>query len=315
MAKAATDKLKDETKVLKAMAKKNAPAKPARATKAKSARAAAKPIKERIQRKKTTNPRLAKGKIWLIEETLAIYKEPRTKKWIAQRAPRPNYRRTIDQRLEAKTLNGAVIEAMNLYHDNGFVRKAPPISRARALRAVKDLIAWTGDNPEREGLKGTPDRVVRAYEEFFAGYTTNPDEILATTFAESGGYDEMIALVDIPFESHCEHHMVPFVGKVHIAYWPDKSVVGISKLARLVEAYGRRLQIQEKMTTQIADTLQTILNPLGVIVVIEATHMCMTARGVKKQGVKMKTSRAHGIFRDNDKVRNEFFGMIRDGKD
>ncbi len=310
-------KLESEKKVLKKMAKKSAAKKavPRKRRAAPEVNTATRTTKKRVMASKQSDPRMIDGKIWLIEETLSIYKEPRTKKWIAQRAPRPNHRRSIDKKLEAQTLEGAVIEAMNLYYDNGFGRKAPMISRARALSAVRDLLSWAGDDPNREGLKGTPDRVVRAYEEFFSGYSDNPDDILKTQFAESGGYDEMVALVDIPFESHCEHHMVPFVGKCHIAYWPDKHVVGISKLARLVETFGRRLQIQEKMTTQIADTLQTILNPNGVAVFIEATHMCMTARGVKKHGVKIKTSRYHGVFKDDDKVRNEFFGMIRDSKD
>jgi hypothetical protein len=209
-AKAASPKVKKEKKALKAMGKRSKPASPSRTTARATARKAAVPIKERIQRKKTTNPRLASGKVWLIEETLCVYKKPRTKKWYAQLAPRPNHPRSIDKQLGAITLNGAVIEAMTIYYDNGFDRKKPRVSRRIALQAVRDLISWTNDDPNREGLIGTPDRVVRAYEEFFSGYTDNPDEILKTQFAESGGYDEMVALVDIPFESHCEHHMVPF---------------------------------------------------------------------------------------------------------
>ncbi|MFP6850471.1 MAG: GTP cyclohydrolase I FolE [Pseudomonas sp.] len=183
-------------------------------------------------------------------------------------------------------------------------------SREQAEAAVRTLIRWAGDDPEREGLHDTPKRVVRAYEDFFSGYGADPAEILARTFSEVEGYDEMIVLKDIRFESHCEHHMVPFIGKAHIAYLPDRRVVGISKLARLIELYGKRLQIQEKMTVQIADTLQNILQPLGVAVVIEATHQCMTTRGVHKPGVALVTSRMLGAFRDNPATRREFMGII-----
>src|SRR5438128_7399168 len=183
-------------------------------------------------------------------------------------------------------------------------------SRQEAEQAVRTLIRWAGDDPEREGLRDTPARVARAYEEFFAGYEQDPAEILKRTFSEVEGYDEMIVMSDIRFESHCEHHMVPIIGKAHIGYLPDKRVVGISKLARLVEVYARRLQVQEKMTVQIADTLQEILQPKGVAVVIEAAHQCMTTRGVHKPGVGLITSRMVGAFRDDPSTRREFLAVI-----
>jgi GTP cyclohydrolase I len=183
-------------------------------------------------------------------------------------------------------------------------------SREEAEDAVRTLIRWAGDNPRREGLIDTPARVVRSYEEFFAGYKDDPSQILARTFSEVEGYDEMIVLTDIRFESHCEHHMVPIIGKAHVAYMPRHRVVGISKLARLVEVYAKRLQIQEKMTVQIADTLNDILQPNGVAVVIEASHQCMTTRGVHKQGVAMVTSRMLGAFRDNPSTREEFLALV-----
>ena len=183
-------------------------------------------------------------------------------------------------------------------------------SRATAEEAVRTLIRWAGDDPDREGLVGTPDRVVRSYEEFFAGYGEDPREILQRTFEEIDGYDEMVVLRDIRIESHCEHHMVPIIGRVHVAYLPDRRVVGISKLARVVETYARRLQIQEKMTAQIANTIDEVLCPRGVAVVIEAAHQCMTTRGVHKAGVTMVTSRMLGAFRDDVDTRREFLGMI-----
>ena len=192
-------------------------------------------------------------------------------------------------------------------------RKKPAIarpSREEAEAAVRTLILWAGDDPDREGLRDTPGRVVRAYEEFFAGYLQDPREVLKKTFSEVGGYDEMIVMNDIRFESHCEHHMVPIIGKVHIGYLPDKRVIGISKLARLVEVYAKRLQVQEKMTVQIADTLQEILQPKGVAVVIEASHQCMTTRGVHKPGVGLVTSRMVGAFRDDPSTRREFLAVI-----
>jgi GTP cyclohydrolase I len=183
-------------------------------------------------------------------------------------------------------------------------------ARAEAEAAVRTLIRWAGDDPDREGLLDTPARVARAYEEFFEGYRMDPAGILARTFEEIDGYDEMIVLKDIRFESYCEHHMVPIIGKAHVAYLPRHRVVGISKLARLVDAYGKRLQIQEKMTVQIADTLQEILQPKGVAVMIEASHQCMTTRGVHKPGVAMVTSRMLGAFREDPATRREFLAII-----
>jgi len=183
-------------------------------------------------------------------------------------------------------------------------------TRQQAEEAVRTLIRWAGDDPSREGLRDTPARVTRAYEEFFAGYGQDPAEILKRTFSEVEGYDEMIVMSDIRFESHCEHHMVPIIGKAHVGYLPDKRVVGISKLARLVEVYARRLQVQEKMTVQIADTLQEILQPRGVAVVIEAAHQCMTTRGVHKPGVGLVTSRMVGAFRDDPSTRREFLAVL-----
>jgi GTP cyclohydrolase I len=183
-------------------------------------------------------------------------------------------------------------------------------SRDEAEEAVRTLIRWAGDDPEREGLVGTPDRVVRSYEEFFAGYQEDPVELLARTFEETDGYDEMVLLKDIRFESHCEHHMVPIIGVCHVAYLPRNRVVGISKLARVLEVYAKRLQIQEKMTAQIANTIQEVLDPLGVAVVVEAQHQCMTTRGVHKPGVSMVTSRMLGVFRDDPSTRREFMSLI-----
>ena len=183
-------------------------------------------------------------------------------------------------------------------------------SRDEAIAAVRTLIRWAGDDPDREGLLETPDRVVRSYAEFFSGYGQDPKEILAKTFSEVDGYDEMIVMNDIRFESHCEHHMAPIIGTAHIGYLPDKRVVGISKLARLVDVYARRLQIQEKMTVQIADTLQEVLQPKGVGVVVEAAHQCMTTRGVHKPGAALVTSRMLGAFRKDVSTRREFLAII-----
>ena len=183
-------------------------------------------------------------------------------------------------------------------------------SRKEAEAAVRTLLRWTGDDPDREGLVNTPERVVRAYEEWFAGYSVDPVDLLQRTFSETDGYDEMVVLRDIRFESYCEHHIAPIIGKVHIAYLPDRRVIGISKLARLVDVFARRLQIQEKMTAQIANTLRDVLIPKGVAVVIEAQHQCMTTRGVHKSGVSMVTSRMLGAFRDNAATRREFLAMI-----
>jgi len=183
-------------------------------------------------------------------------------------------------------------------------------TREEAEEAVRTLLRWAGDDPAREGLLGTPDRVVRSYEEFFAGYETDPVALLERTFEETDGYDEIVLLRDIRLESYCEHHMVPIIGRAHVAYLPHRRVVGISKLARLVEAYGKRFQIQEKMTAQIANTIQEVLEPRGVAVVIEAAHQCMTTRGVHKPGVTMVTSRMLGAFRDDPTTRRELLAMI-----
>ncbi len=185
--------------------------------------------------------------------------------------------------------------------------------RAEAAAAVRTLIEWAGDDPDREGLTGTPGRVVRAYEEFFAGYDEDPVALLATTFEKSAACDEMIVLRDIRLESHCEHHIVPILGKAHVGYLPEERVVGISKLARLVEAFAKRMQIQEALTSQIADTIQGVLEPRGVGVVIEAAHQCMTTRGVRKPGVTLVTSRMLGCFRDDPATRREFLSMIGSG--
>jgi len=183
-------------------------------------------------------------------------------------------------------------------------------TRAEAEDAVRTLLRWAGDDPTRDGLIETPSRVVKAYEEYFAGYAMDPEEILNKTFEETAGYDEMISLRGIRFESHCEHHMAPIIGRAWVAYIPNGRVVGISKLARVVEVYAKRLQIQEKMTAQIADAIQTVLKPQGVAVLIKAEHHCMTTRGVHKPGTDMVTSRMLGVFRDNDITRQEFLTMV-----
>ncbi|MEX1024950.1 MAG: GTP cyclohydrolase I FolE [Planctomycetota bacterium] len=188
---------------------------------------------------------------------------------------------------------------------------APRPTRTEAEAAVRTLLAWSGDDPDREGLRETPARVVRAYEEFFCGYTQDPRAVLETTFEESEGYDEMVTLRGIPLESHCEHHLVAIKGLAHIAYLPDRRIVGISKLARVMEIFSRRLQIQEKLTVQIASTIHEVLQPKGVAVVIEAEHECMTTRGVHKPGTMTVTSHMLGGFRDNESTRAEFLAMIR----
>jgi GTP cyclohydrolase I len=182
--------------------------------------------------------------------------------------------------------------------------------RARALAAVRELIEWIGDDPNREGLRDTPRRVVDAYLEYFIGYTQDPDAYLERTFEQVGGYDEVVLLRDIPFNSHCEHHMAPIIGKAHVAYLPKDRVVGISKLARVVRAYARRLQVQERLTAEIADCINRVLMPNGVAVVIEATHGCMTCRGVETPGVVMTTSRMMGAFRDDPRSRQEIMKLM-----
>jgi len=192
----------------------------------------------------------------------------------------------------------------------GQPRKRTDEERARAESAVCELIRWIGDDPEREGLADTPHRVVDAFLEYFEGYEECPETYLQRTFEQVGGYDEIVLLKDIPFHSHCEHHMAPIIGTAHVAYLPRDRVVGISKLARVVHAYARRLQVQERLTAEIADCIQKVLEPHGVAVVIEATHACMTARGVKAPGVAMTTSRMMGCFRDDEKSREEVMKLI-----
>lgn len=184
-------------------------------------------------------------------------------------------------------------------------------TREEAQKAVRTLIEWAGDNPDREGLVETPKRVVKAYEEFFAGYDDDPEEILRKTFEEVEGYDEMVLVKNIRLESHCEHHIVPILGKAHIAYIPHNRVVGISKLARIVDAFGKRLQTQETMTAQIANTIEKVLEPKGVAVVVDAAHQCMTTRGIHKPESSTVTSCMRGIFKENPRTRNEFLTFIK----
>ncbi len=194
------------------------------------------------------------------------------------------------------------------------MNKEPDIkkpSKAEAEEAVRTLIKWAGDDPTREGLLGTPDRVVRAYEEFFHGYTEDPTVVLGRTFEETSDYDEMVVLRDIRLESHCEHHMVPIIGKAHVGYLPRGRVVGISKITRVVDIFAKRLQIQEQLTVQIANAIDRVLNPLGTAVIIEAAHQCMTTRGVKKPGTITVTSRMTGAFRDDAATRREFLSVIK----
>ncbi|MDE0742374.1 MAG: GTP cyclohydrolase I FolE [Woeseiaceae bacterium] len=185
-------------------------------------------------------------------------------------------------------------------------------SQENAEEAVRTLLLWAGDDPNREGLKDTPARVARAYKDWFKGYGEDPIKYMRRTFQEVEGYDEMIVLRDISFESHCEHHMAPIIGKAHVGYLPNNKVVGISKLARVVETFARRFQVQEKMTAQIAHCIQDVLKPKGCAVVIEAVHQCMTTRGVHKSGVSMVTSQMLGSFRKDAKTRTEFLGMIKE---
>ena len=191
---------------------------------------------------------------------------------------------------------------------------ARPISRPsmqEAEAAVRTLLRWAGDDPEREGLRDTPRRVAKAYREFFAGYAESPEDILSRVFKEVENYDDLVLVRDIPFSSHCEHHMVPFVGKAHVAYYPTNGVVGLSKLARLVDVYARRLQTQETMTAQIADAIRDNLNPRGVAVMLEAEHMCMSMRGVTKQGSSTVTMRFSGVFENNPAQQAHFFTLLR----
>ncbi|MBF86645.1 MAG: GTP cyclohydrolase I FolE [Pelagibacterales bacterium] len=194
--------------------------------------------------------------------------------------------------------------------ENKRVVKNKKPTREEAMQAVRTMLAWAGDNPDREGLLETPLRVVKAYEEFFAGYKENSDAILNKTFEEVAGYDEMVIIKNVRLESHCEHHMVPILGKAHVAYIPNKRVVGISKLARVVDVYAKRLQTQETMTAQIAESIQRVLQPKGVGVVIDAGHQCMTTRGVHKPTATTITSQMLGVFRTDYRTRSEFMNLI-----
>jgi len=189
-------------------------------------------------------------------------------------------------------------------------KRVRPVTREAAEEAVRTLLRWAGEDPEREGLRDTPTRVVSAYREWFAGYAADPADYLRRTFEEVGGYDEMIVLRDIAFESHCEHHMAPIIGRVHVGYLPTDKVVGISKLARVVDGYAKRFQVQEKLTAQIAGCIDEVLHPRGVGVVVDAVHQCMTTRGVHKRGVSLITSRMTGTFRSDARTRAEFLQFI-----
>lgn len=200
-------------------------------------------------------------------------------------------------------------------HDNDaelppHIHAHAPIPQERAEEAVRELLRWAGDDPAREGLIDTPARVARAFREYYRGYLEDPGTHLSRTFGEVGGYDEIVLLRDIPFQSHCEHHMAPIIGKAHIAYLPRDRVVGISKLARVLHGYARRLQVQERLTAEVADCIQLHLEPRGVAVVIEATHACMSARGVLTSGVTMTTSRMMGVFRDDERSRKEVLALM-----
>ena len=204
-------------------------------------------------------------------------------------------------------VDGALVEKEPLADNKPVARP----TREDAMEAVRTLIKWAGDDPSREGLIDTPDRVVRSYREFFAGYEDDPEQVLATTFEEVEGYQDMVMLRDIDLQSYCEHHIVPIIGTAHIAYVPTNRVVGISKLARVIEIFARRLQIQETMTAQIADTIQNVLEPQGVALLIDAKHQCMTTRGVRKPNVSTITSHFTGIFKEDPRMEQRFLSMIR----
>ena len=193
------------------------------------------------------------------------------------------------------------------------MKKNKKPSRSEAEAAVKTLLAWAGEDVKREGLKDTPKRVVKAYEDWFSGYNENPKEVLKKTFSELDGYDEIIMLRDIRIESHCEHHIAPFIGSAHVAYLPKKRVVGISKIARITKIFSKRMQVQEKLTAQIANCIQEVLKPRGVAVVVEAQHQCMTTRGINTPGISMVTSQLLGKFRTDASTRREFYSMINQG--
>ena len=192
---------------------------------------------------------------------------------------------------------------------NATTSKTVP-AQAEIEQAFRNILRWIGEDPDRDGLKETPARLVRAYQEYFSGYRQDPEQILRKTFSETDGYDEMVVLRGIPFESHCEHHVAPIIGRAWVGYLPDRRVVGISKLARMVETYAKRLQIQERLTAQIANAIDQVLKPRGVAVVIKAAHHCMSSRGVHLQGTEMVTSRMLGCFRDNPMSRQEFLSMV-----
>ena len=204
---------------------------------------------------------------------------------------------------------------MSIQNKVGPVETVIKPTREEAEEAVRTLICWTGDNPDREGLIETPKRVVKAYEEFFEGYDMDPEEVLTKTFEEVQGYDDAVIVRNIRVESHCEHHIVPILGVAHVGYIPNNRVVGISKLARVIEIFGKRLQTQETMTAQIADTIQKVLQPKGVAVVVDASHQCMTTRGIHKTESSTITSRMLGAFRDNPETRSEFMNLINSPKD
>jgi GTP cyclohydrolase I len=204
----------------------------------------------------------------------------------------------------------AIIEGKKpKFNERDVIVKQP--SREEAEAAVRTLIAWAGDNPDREGLVDTPKRVVNAYEEFFAGYREDPDQVLGRTFEDVEGYDDMVMLRDIALESHCEHHMVAILGKVHIAYMPVDKVVGISKLARVIEIFAKRLQTQETMTAQIVDCIQRVLEPAGVAILVDAKHQCMTTRGIKKPDVATITTLFTGVFQEDPRLEARFLAMVK----
>ena len=208
----------------------------------------------------------------------------------------------------------AVVKTLSLKHRQQPVEYMTPAqrpSREEAEAAVRTLIAWAGDNPEREGLLDTPKRVVKAYDEFFQGYKMNSGEVLDKVFEEVAGYDDMVLVRDISFSSHCEHHMVPFVGSAHVAYYPSEGVVGLSKLARIVDVFAKRLQTQETMTAQIVEAIDDALHPRGIAVLLDAEHMCMSMRGVQKQGASTITTRFTGIFRDDPAEQARFMSMLQ----
>jgi len=208
-------------------------------------------------------------------------------------------------------MNDVVRPASLSHQPNG---KHEEGARLEVEKAFRSILQWIGENPDRDGLRDTPDRLIRAYGEYFAGYRQDPEQILRKTFEEMDGYDEMVLLRGIPFESHCEHHVAPIIGRAWVAYVPDRRVVGISKLARVVEAYAKRLQIQERLTAQIANAIDQVLKPQGVGVVIKASHHCMSSRGVHMHGTDLVTSRMLGCFRDNPMTRQEFMSMVNSDK-